>query len=73
MAKVETRRQLLLTSEEVETLRKARIIFLEIDEQDSNGEIFCQADDYETEWDWLISFIENLINNSEETGNGKMD
>ncbi len=38
MAKVETRQQLLLTSEEVETLRKARIIFLEIDGQDSGGE-----------------------------------
>lgn len=66
MAKVATRQQLLLTSEEVETLRKARIIFLEINEEDSGGEIFCQADNYETEWDWLINFIENLIFNSEE-------
>jgi hypothetical protein len=66
MAKVETRQQLLLTSEEVETLRKARIIFLEINTQDSGGEIFCQADNYDTEWDWLINFIENLIFNSEE-------
>ena len=66
MAKVETRKQLLLTSEEVETLRKARVIFLEIDEQDYGGEIFCQADSYETEWAWLINFIENLIFNSEE-------
>ena len=66
MAKVEIRKQLLLTNEEIETLKKARIIFLEIDEKDSGGEIFCQADNYETEWDWLINFIENLIQNSEE-------
>ena len=65
MAKVATRKQLLLTSEEMETLRKARIIFLEIDEEDSGGEIFCQADNYDTEWCWLAQFIENLISNSE--------
>lgn len=66
MAKVETRRQLLLTNEEKETLRKARVIFLEIDEEDCGGEIFCQADNYDTEWDWLVTFINNLIDNSEE-------
>ena len=65
MARVETRKQLFLTNEEIETLRKARIIFLEIDEEDYGGEIFCQADNYDTEWSWLINFIENLINNSE--------
>ena len=65
MAKVETRKQLLLTNEEIETLRKARIIFLEIDEEDCGGEIFCQADNYESEWNWLINFIENLVCNSE--------
>ena len=66
MAKVETRKQLLLTNEEKETLRKARAIFLEIDTEDIGGEIFCQADDYDTEWGWLINFIDNLISNSEE-------
>lgn len=65
MAKVETRKQLFLTNEEIETLRKARIIFLEIDEEDCGGEIFCQADNYESEWNWLINFIENLVSNSE--------
>ena len=66
MAKVETRKQLLLTSEEMETLRKARAIFLDISTEDIGGEIFCQADNYDTEWDWLVSFIDNLRNNSEE-------
>lgn len=66
MARVETRKQLLLTNEEKETLRKARIIFLKIDEEDYGGEIFCQADNYATEWEWVINFIENLICNSEE-------
>ena len=65
MAKVETRRQLLLTSEEMETLRKAKELFLDIDTEDIGGEIFCQADNYETEWDWLINFINNLMDNSE--------
>jgi len=66
MAKVETRKQLLLTSEEMKTLRKARAIFLDISTEDIGGEIFCSADNYDTEWDWLINFIENLIFNSEE-------
>ena len=65
MAKVVTRKQLLLTSEEKETLKKARVIFQELDEEDSGGEIFCQADNYETEWYWLVKFIENLVLNSE--------
>ena len=65
MAKVETRKQLLLTSEEVETLRKARIIFLEIEDKDIGGELFCQADNYETEWCWLTEFIDILIHNAE--------
>ena len=65
MAKVETRKQLLLTSEEIETLRKARKIFIDIDTEDIGGEIFCQADNYDTEWAWLVDFIDNLINNSE--------
>jgi hypothetical protein len=65
MAKVETRKQLLLTSEEVETLRKARLVFIDIDEKDYGGEIFCQADNFDTEWGWLVNFIDNLISNSE--------
>ena len=65
MAKVETRRQLLLTSEEMEVLRKAKTLFLDIDTEDIGGEFFCQADNYETEWDWLINFINNLMDNSE--------
>ena len=65
MAKVETRRQLLLSSEEMEVLRKAKALFLDIDTEDIGGEIFCQADNYETEWDWVINFINNLMDNSE--------
>ena len=65
MARVETRKQLLLTNEELATLKEARTLFLKISKEDSGGEIFCQADNYETEWDWLINFIENLENNSE--------
>ena len=66
MAKVETKRQLLLTNEEIETLKKARAIFLDIYAEDIGGEIFCQADNYDTEWAWLIDFIDNLISISEE-------
>ena len=65
MAKVETRRQLFLTSEEIETLLKAKTIFFEIQKEDRGGEIFCQADNYDSEWDWIIYFIDNLICNSE--------
>ena len=66
MAKIETRRQLLLTNEEVETLRKAKALFLDIDAEDIGGEIFCQADNYDSEWDWLVDFIDNLISICEE-------
>ena len=65
MAIVETRKQLRLTNEEMETLRKAQTLFIEIDKQDCGGEIFCQADNDETEWNWLINFIYNLRNISE--------
>ena len=44
MAGVETRRQLLLTSEEMKVLRKAKILFLDISTEDIDGEIFYQAD-----------------------------
>lgn len=65
MAKVETRKQLLLSSEEMEVLRKAKTLFLDISTEDIGGEIFCQADNYDTEWDWLIYFIDNLMSNGE--------
>ena len=65
MAGVETRRQLLLTSEEMKVLRKAKILFLDISTEDIDGEIFYQADNYDTEWNWLINFIDNLRNISE--------
>lgn len=65
MAKVETRPQLQLTVEEIGALRKAREILLEIEEEDTNGEVFCQADNYESEWCWITAFLDNLVNVAE--------
>ena len=65
MAKVETIKKLHLNQTEWDTLVKARQVLLNIEEEDTNGEIFCQADNYESEWCWLTQFIDNLIHNSE--------
>lgn len=65
MAKVETRLQLHLTVEEINALNKARDVLLEIEEEDTNGEVFCQADNYETEWCWITAFLDNLVKFSE--------
>ena len=65
MAKVETIKKLHLNQTEINTLLKAKQVFLDIEEEDKDGEIFCQADNYENEWCWLIDFINNLILNSE--------
>lgn len=65
MARVETKKQLHLTSEEFMLLRKVENLFLDIGEEDSGGEVFCQADNYESEWCWLTNFISNLIANVE--------
>lgn len=65
MAKVETIKQLHLSTTEMDILLKAKQVFLDIEEEDKDGEIFCQADNYENEWCWLTQFIDNLIHNSE--------
>ena len=65
MAKVETIKQLHLNATEMDILLKAKQVLLDIEEEDTGGEIFCQADNYESEWCWLIQFINNLIHNSE--------
>lgn len=65
MARVETVKQLHLTTTERDILVKAKQVLLDIEEEDVGGEIFCQADNYESEWCWLTQFIDNLIHNSE--------
>lgn len=65
MARVETVKKLHLNPTEKDILEKARQVLLDIEEEDSGGEIFCQADNYESEWCWLTQFIDNLICNSE--------
>ena len=61
MAKVETIKQLHLSTTEIDILLKAKQVLLDIEEEDEDGEIFCQADNYENEWCWLTQFINNLI------------
>lgn len=65
MARVETIKQLHLNTTEMDILLKAKQVFLDIGEEDIGGEIFCQADNCESEWCWLTQFINNLIYNSE--------
>lgn len=65
MARIENKPKVFLTQEEIEILRKARNIFNELDTEDKNADIFCQCDNYGSEWCWVDTFIENLISISE--------
>ena len=65
MARIENKPKVFLTQEEIEILRKTRDIVNELDAEDKNADIFCQCDNYDSEWCWVDSFIENLISISE--------
>lgn len=65
MAKIENQPKVVLTQAEREILRKAQSIFNELDAEDKNAEIFCQCDNYNSEWCWLDDFIERLVTISE--------
>ena len=65
MAKIENQPKVVLTQEEREILRKAQKIMDELWGDDDNGQIFCQIDNYDSEWGWIITTLENLINISE--------
>ncbi len=65
MAKIENQPKVFLTQEEREILRKAQNIFNELSADDTNGDIFSQCDNYDSEWCWVDNFIETLISISE--------
>lgn len=65
MARIENQPKLILTQQEREILRKAQSIFNELDAEDKNAEIYCQCDNYDSEWCWLDVFIERLVTISE--------
>lgn len=66
MARIENQPKVILTQEEKETLIKAQRIIIELGTGDSGGDIFCKCDNDESEWYWIDTFIENLVNISEE-------
>ena len=68
MARIENKPKVFLTQEEVEILRKAQKIINELwdtDTNNGNSEIFCQIDNFETDWSWIDTALENLIDISE--------
>jgi hypothetical protein len=65
MARIENQPKVILTQEERETLRKAQDILSNLGVCDDNGEIFCQIDNYESEWYWIDTALERLVNISE--------
>ena len=65
MAKIENQPKLILTQDEREILRKAQIIFNELEVYDKDAEIYYQCDNYIGKWGWLGNFIERLITISE--------
>ena len=65
MARIENKPKVILTQEEREILRKAQDIFSELDDEDKNGDVFNLCDNSMTEWYWIDTFIEKLIDISE--------
>ena len=65
MAKIENQPKVVLTQDEREILRKAQIIFNELEVDDKDAEIYYQCDIYNGKWCWLGEFIERLITISE--------
>jgi hypothetical protein len=65
MARIENQPKVILTQEERETLRKAQRIIVELGTSDCEDEIFCKCDNDESEWYWIDTFIEKLVNISE--------
>lgn len=70
MARIENQPKVILTQEEKETLIKAQDILSNLGVCDDNGQIFCQIDNYESEWYWIDTALERLINISEVEKNG---
>lgn len=67
MARIEIYPKVILTEEEKETLRRARNIINELwdTDIDNDNRIFYQIDNYETEWSWIDTALERLVNISE--------
>lgn len=65
MARIENQPKVILTQEEREILRKAQKIVNELWDTDNNGQVFCQIDNYDTEWGWIDTALERLVNISE--------
>ena len=65
MARIENQPKVILTIEEIETLRKAKNIIVELGTSDSNADVYCACYNDESEWFWIEEFIEKLINKSE--------
>ena len=65
MARIENHPKVILTQEEIETLRKARYIIITLENEDNGNYIFDSCDNCDSEWYWVDTFIENLMNISE--------
>ena len=65
MARVENKPKVILTKEEIETLKKTRKILSELDMGDRSNDIYENCDNYDGEWKWIEIFLEKLIDISE--------
>ena len=70
MARIENKPKVILTQEEIETLRKTQNIICELWNDDKNGKIFDQIDNYESEWGWINTALEKIVEISEVENNG---
>lgn len=60
MAKVINEPKLILNHKEFDTLMEARKIIIDIADQDKDGAIFSQVDNFDSEFWFIVTAIENL-------------
>lgn len=70
MARIENKPKVILTQEEIETLRNTQSILCELWDEDTSGKIFDLIDNYESEWGWMVTALQKLVEMSEVENNG---
>lgn len=65
MAKIENQPKVILTKEEVDTLKKAQKILSQIGAEDYHGDIFKKCDNFDSEWFFIESVLCELVDIAE--------
>lgn len=65
MARIENKPKIFLTQKEREILRRTQVIFETLSCGDDNGDVFDELDNTDSNFCWMSTAIEKLINMSE--------